>query len=136
MSEESIEKRLVRSQHAVKTFESTRNSWFVAIPKLFLQYNLPDCWDVVDNPPSKFQWKSLVDKHVNDYCVERIKSRVSLYSSLEYLTADEYYPGKKHWILQQSSIVRDVPGIHVKLMLWTSKDYVTLIIPKDIKDRT
>ena len=97
MSEESIEKRLVRSQHAVKTFESTRNSWFVAIPKLFLQYNLPDCWDVVDNPPSKFQWKSLVDKHVNDYCVERIKSRVSLYSSLEYLTADEYYPGKRHW---------------------------------------
>ena len=68
---------------------------------------------------SKFRWKSLVDKHVNDYWVERIKSRASLYFSLEYLTADEYYPGNRHWILQHSDIVRDVPGIHVKLKLVT-----------------
>ena len=57
----------------------------------------------------------MIDKHVNDCWVERIKSRASLYSSREYLTDVEYYPGNKHWILQHSGIARDVPGIHVKL---------------------
>ena len=65
LGEESVEKRLARRQLAVKSFES--NSWFVAIRKLFLKYDLPDCWDLVENPSSKTQWKSLVHKHVNDY---------------------------------------------------------------------
>ena len=58
LDEESVEKRLARRQLAVKSFES--NSWFVATRKLFRKYDLPDCWDLVENPLSKTQWYSLV----------------------------------------------------------------------------
>ena len=112
LGKEPVEKRLPRRQLAVKSFESNNCFFFFATRKLFLKYDLPDCWDSVENPPSKTQWKSLV--HVNDYWVERIKSRALLYSSMEYFTADEYYPGNKHWILQHSGIARDAPGVHVK----------------------
>ena len=46
-------KWLARRQLTVKSFES--NGWFVATCKLFLKYDLPDCWDVVENPSSKTQ---------------------------------------------------------------------------------
>ena len=85
----------------------------------FFKYDIPDCWNVVEAPSSKARWKSLVNKHVNDYWVEIIKSRSSIYSSLEYLTADQYYPGHTHWLLQNSGITRDIPSIHVKLKLVT-----------------
>ena len=48
-----------------------------------------------------------------------IKSRSSLYLSLEHLTADLYCPGSTHWLLQNSGIARDIPSIHVKLKLVT-----------------
>ena len=69
--------------------------------------------------PSNAKWKSLINKHVNDHWVKIIKSTSSLYSSLEYLTADEYYPGNKHWLQQNSAVARDTPYIHVKLKLVT-----------------
>ena len=117
LGEDSVEKRVARRQLCVKSFES--NSWFTAVRKMFLRYDLPDCWNVVDTPPSKLQWKSLVHKHVNAYWVDRIKARSLLYSSLEYLTADDYYPGNKHWLLQHSGVARNIPSIHVKLKLVT-----------------
>ena len=48
LGEDSVEKRLARKQLAVKSFESS--VWFVALRKLFIKYDLPDCWDVVDEP--------------------------------------------------------------------------------------
>ena len=93
LDEESVKKSLSRRQVAIESFDN--NSLFVATPKLFFKYDLPDCWDMVENPRAKMQWKSLVQQHVNDYWMERIKSRALLYLSLEYLTVDEYYPGNR-----------------------------------------
>ena len=107
----------MRTRLCIKSFNS--NSWFITVRRLFFKYDIPDCWNAVEAPPSKAQWKSLVNKHVNDYWVERIKSRSSLYSSLEHLTADQYYPGHTHWLLRNSGIARDIPSIHVKLKLVT-----------------
>ena len=73
----------------------------------------------VENLLSKAQWNSLVHKHVNSYWVERIKSRALLYTSLEYLAADNYYTGIRPLILQHSGIARDVPGVHEILRLVT-----------------
>ena len=117
LEEDTVEKRVARRQLAVKTYES--NSWFIAVRKLFLKYNLPECWSLIENPQSKHRWKSMVDKHVNDYWVERIKTKSALYSSLEYLSADEYYPGNRHWLLHHTGVARDIPCTHVKLKLVT-----------------
>ena len=64
----------------------------------------------------------MVAKHVNDYWVERIKTKSLMYSSLEsglgYLTADEYYPGNQHCrLLQHTGVARDIPCTYVKLKL-------------------
>ena len=117
LGEDSVEKRLVRRQLAVKSFESS--SWFVAVRKLFIKYDLPDCWDVIDEPQSKTKWKSTVHKRVNDYWAEHVKSRALMYTTFEYLTVDEYYPGKKHWLLQHSGIAREIPTVHLKLKIVT-----------------
>ena len=71
------------------------------------------------------RWKSLVDKHVNDFWTERIKTTSTLYSTLEYLSADEYYPGNKHWLLQHTGVAGDIPCIHVKLKLGTGHLHIT-----------
>ena len=86
------------------------NSWFITVHKLFFKYDIPDCWNAVEGSMELF-----VNKHVNDYWVERIKSRSSLYSSLEYLTADQYNHGRTHWLQQNSGIARDISSIHVMI---------------------
>ena len=41
------------------------------------------------------------------------------YTTLEYLTVDEYYPGNKDWLLHHSEIAREIPTVHVKLKIVT-----------------
>ena len=112
-----IEKQLALRQFAVKTHNSS--SWFLAIKKILVKYDLPGCWDILIEPPTKYRWKSLVNKQVNSYWAERIKSRASLYSSLRYLALESYYPGKTHWVLQHTGVARDIPCISTKLKLLT-----------------
>ena len=110
LDEDSVEKWIAFRQLCVKSFNS--NSWFIIVRMLFLKCDIPDCWNAVEAPHSKAQWKSLVNKHVNDYWVEIIESRSSLYSSLEYLTADQYYPGRTHWLLRNSGIACDILALN------------------------
>ena len=84
-----------------------------------MKYDLPGCYDILTEPPTKYRWKSLVNKQVNSYWAERIKSRASLFSSLRYLALESYYPGKTHWVLQHTDVARDVPCISTKLKLLT-----------------
>ena len=46
-----------------------------------MKYNLPDCWEVLNNPPTKFSWKSLAAKQVNMYWADKIRRKASFYSS-------------------------------------------------------
>ena len=117
LDDSSIEKQLAQRQFAVKAHNSS--SWFLAIKKILVKYDLPGCWDILTEPPTKYRWKSLVNKQVNSYWTERIKSRASLYSSLRYLALESYYPGKTHWVLQHTGVARDVPCISTKLKLLT-----------------
>ena len=45
------EEPIARRQLCVKSFNS--NSWFITVRKLFFTYNIPDCWNAVEAPPSK-----------------------------------------------------------------------------------
>ena len=91
-----------------------------------MKYDLPGCWDILTEPQTKYRWKSLVNKQVNSYWTERIKSRASLYSSFRYLALESYYPGKTHCVLQHTGIARDVPCISTKLKLLT-RSYILLV---------
>ena len=56
MGEKSIEKRLIRRQFTVKSFES--KSWFMVVQTLYLKYNLQDFWNVVDPPLFKVRMEN------------------------------------------------------------------------------
>ena len=48
LSESSVEKQLAVRQEVKKKLDS--NSWFVAVRKLFIMYELPDRENLMDNP--------------------------------------------------------------------------------------
>ena len=117
LDETSVEKQLTRRQLSVKSYRGS--SLFVEIRHLCVKYNLPDPYSLLDCLPSKYHWKRVVQKAVNTYGVDILKQRASLYSSLEFLCVDSYWPGKKHHSIQNVGCVSDVPRVHTKLKLVT-----------------
>ena len=89
LDESEIEKQLARRQLAVKGLEG--NSWYIEIRKLLIKYGLPDCWELIENPPTKHRWKAQVNKLVNEYWSTTIKQRARLYPSLNCLNTEEYF---------------------------------------------
>jgi hypothetical protein len=117
-SEESIEKRLARRQLAVKLNPSA--SWFIEIKKLLLQYELQDLIFMLDNPITKNEWKSILNRKINVYWWNNIKHSTTLYKSLQFLNTEKCYPGKMHPLLSiNCKSSRDVNRIPTKLKLLT-----------------
>ena len=113
----SIEHQLAVRQLSIKSFSSHR--WFVVVKEIFLKYSLPDPYDLLDNPPTKFHSKRFVNKHVNRHWEESIKASAVLYSSLRFLDVSEFSCGKRHTLLRTLGNIREVPRISTKLKLVT-----------------
>ena len=58
LSDDSVEKRLASRQLEVKTFKS--HSWFIAVKKVLILYDLPSTESLLDNPLGKLEWKKTV----------------------------------------------------------------------------
>ena len=52
-----------------------------------------------------------MNKQVNEHWVSLIKQTAEVYSSLKYLCADEYWPGRRHQLIRQVNGPRDVPRV-------------------------
>lgn len=117
LGETAVEKQLARRQLAVKSIDS--NSWYIAIRRFLIKYSLPEGQSLLDDPPTKTKWKAIVNRCVNSYWCSRLKERASLYPSLQYLNAEDYVPGKKHWLIQHTREVRDITRLKTKLKLVT-----------------
>ena len=78
-------------------------------------------WLLLDPSPTKFRWKNQVKKKVNKYWSDILKSRASLYPSLEYLNNEAYKPGLRLPVIQEPNGVKDVPRIpvHTKIKMLT-----------------
>ena len=117
LDDKATEKQLAVRAVSVKAYSGS--SWYVEVRKLLVRYGLPPALDILNNPPSKYRWKRLVRQHVDRYWSECIKRQAALYSTLRFMHADEYYPGKKHPSVQSVTGVRDVPRVGVKAKLIT-----------------
>ncbi|MCG8046395.1 MAG: reverse transcriptase domain-containing protein, partial [Candidatus Thiodiazotropha endolucinida] len=93
LSDGSIERRLAKRQLELKSFNS--HSWFIAVKKVLIKYDLPDPEVLLNVPISKCSWKQQYNKVINKYWRERILSQSILYSSLKYL-AKLYTVGRCH----------------------------------------
>ena len=113
----SVEHQLAVRQLSVKTY--TSHSWFIAVKEIFMKYSLPDPFEMLSNPPTKLNWKTVVNKHVNGYWEENIKSSARLYSSLSFLNCKNFKCGKRHPIITTLGNIREVPRVSTKLKLVT-----------------
>ena len=117
LPEASIEHQLARRQLSIKTDKS--HSWFIAMREIFQKYSLPDPYELLGSPPGKLYWKGIVNKHVNSYWEDSIKSAAVLFMSLRFLNVDEFSCGKRHSLLKSLGNIREVPRISTKLKLVT-----------------
>ena len=58
------------ARHIFATAKTSSKSWFVQLQNVFLQYSLPHPIFFLDNPPSKFSFKSKVKAVVIDHCLQ------------------------------------------------------------------
>lgn len=117
LSKISIEHQLAVRQLSVKSFSS--HSWFIAVKEIFMKYNLPDPLNLLENPPTKFQWKKTVNEYVNTHWEKQVRESAVLYSSLRFLNVSEFSCGKRHPLLRSLGNIREVPRISIKLKLVT-----------------
>ncbi|VDH95017.1 Hypothetical predicted protein [Mytilus galloprovincialis] len=93
---DSIEHQLAWRQLATKSKSS--NSWFIMVKSILEQYDLPSCYDLLQNPPGKLTWKELVKRTVNSYWDNKLKLEAASKSSLKYVDIDRLSIGKTHLI--------------------------------------
>ena len=55
LPEDSVEKKMARRQLSIKGEKSA--SWFIGMKDIFLKYDLPLPWELLDSPPNKLAWK-------------------------------------------------------------------------------
>ena len=117
LDESTVEKRLARRQLSVES--CTGNSWFVDIRRLCVRYSLADPYTILDCPLSKFKWKRVVRNAINAYWANVLKEIAALYSTLDFLCVENFWPGKRHPLIKNVGSVADVPRVHTRLKLVT-----------------
>ncbi|MCG7875776.1 MAG: reverse transcriptase domain-containing protein [Candidatus Thiodiazotropha endolucinida] len=117
LPETAIEIRLAKRQLEIKTFKS--HSWFIAVKKLLIMYDLPTAEELLENPFGKYRWKKRFNMAVNKYWTDKIVSQSELYSSLRYLSKT-FIVGKCHPAVKPYSYSdRDIYRIPVKNKILT-----------------
>ena len=112
LSSDSVEYQLAKRQLEVKSF--TSHSWFIAVKKILIKYNLPDPETLLENPVEKLNWKKTFNTAINEFWISHIVSQSRLYSSLKYLSKT-YIVGKCHPAVKPClKSDRDIPRIPVK----------------------
>ena len=87
--------------------------------RLCVRYSLADPYTILDCPLSKFKWKRVVRNAINAYWANVLKERAALYSTLDFLCVENFWPGKRHPLIKNVESVADVPRVHTRLKLVT-----------------
>ena len=117
LPDSTVERQLSVRQLAVKTLDS--NSWFIAVRKLCIMYGLPDCVEILDNPPTKASWKTTVHRAICGYWAESLLSVTPLYPSLKWMASIAAEWPNRHPLLESTGNLREVPRIAVHLKIVT-----------------
>ena len=112
-----VEHQLAVRQLSVEPYNS--HSWLIAVKEIFMKYDLPDTYEMLNSPPAKLKWKVTVNKHVNRHWEENIKASALLYSSLRFLNCSNFTRGKRHSLIKTLGNIREVPRVSTKLKFVT-----------------
>jgi hypothetical protein len=72
------------------------HSWFTHIRKLLQKYNLPTAYDMMDNPPTKHQWKQLLNKAFEEHLHTEWHNNINDKPSLKYLALPKHLNKQPH----------------------------------------
>ncbi|KAK3091906.1 hypothetical protein FSP39_023590 [Pinctada imbricata] len=84
---DNIEFKVISRQLAVKDEDST--SFTVTVRKTLQKYNLPSAYELINNTPSKEQWKAMVKEATNKYYKNNITEELKRKSTLKHLSVQE-----------------------------------------------
>jgi hypothetical protein len=81
-------------QIAVK--DSDSKSWFVTTAKTLVKYDLPCMSELLLEPPTKQQWRGMVNRAVRGYWGKALRAEAHSKSTLELLNREVLQMGKPH----------------------------------------
>ena len=87
-NKEFVEHEIARRQLAIK--DQNSNSWFTHIRKLLQKYSLPTAYDLMERPPTKWKWKTMLNKAVEEHHMTEWYNEVEDKTSLKYLTLQKH----------------------------------------------
>jgi hypothetical protein len=121
--ESSIEKELAERQLLMSGFNS--QSWFSKARCILAQYNLPSAHDLMLNPINTNRWKTQVKKAVDSVWHDQLRTKVSLYSSLNYISTNNILWRNTHPCLASvGTSSQDISRLQTKLKLLTGTYYL------------
>ncbi|VDI42783.1 Hypothetical predicted protein [Mytilus galloprovincialis] len=121
--ESSVEKDLAERQLSISGFNS--KNWFSKIRCLLAQYNLQSAHELIQNPVSRYKWKASVKKAVDNVWHEQLRTKVSLFSSLRNLSANNILWHNTHPCLASvGTSAQDISRLQPKLKLLTGTYYL------------
>ena len=100
----SIENDIALRQIVMKDVKD--KSWFMFVREILHMYDLPSIFQLLSNPPSKNEWKRVMNTAVNKAVEEGWQQDVKSKSSLKYVNVDSLKVGRTHhiWSTVRNSI--------------------------------
>ena len=100
----SMENDLALRQIVMK--DENDKSWFMYVRKIIGLYNLPSIFELFNNPPSKNEWKKIMNNAVNSTIEANWDMDIKNKTSLKYINKDSLKVGKCHhvWSTVRNSI--------------------------------
>ncbi|KAH3722371.1 hypothetical protein DPMN_065329 [Dreissena polymorpha] len=90
----SVEHQVLHRQLAMSNPD--RNSFSTSIREILHKYNLPPSEDLLQNPPSKHQWKTTFRNATTDYWESTWKDELSIQSTAKYIQVQSPLIGHPH----------------------------------------
>ena len=80
--EDCVERELAIRQLTLK--DHTSKNWFISVKKVLHKYKLSSSYELTENPPSKYQWKTTVRRKLNNFWSQYLKAEAAKKSTLKY----------------------------------------------------
>ena len=93
-SQNSVEYEVLERQIVMK--DSTENSWCNEVKRILEIYDLPSAYELFVNPPSKYEWKAILNSKLNCFVETAWKNDIRDKSSLKYLNPQSVSVGSSH----------------------------------------
>ena len=90
----SMENKIAYRQIAI--YDLNSKSWFSKLKMVLMKYGLPEAFHLLQNPPNKLEWKTMVDKKVNQLWIDSLVEDNNSKSSLNLMPVNTCKIGQCH----------------------------------------